>query len=230
MPHHVGSNEPLGMVTGRKFIAVLLVSVVTTLSVAANIKHYFADMDDPFFNRITQRFTASGSSRLAGARQRLLDRIDKPTENDTTALLGFVNDLFNRTPQVSDASHWGSNDYWSTPAELVASNGGDCEDFVIAKYLALRESGIPAEKLRMTYTKSFQGLKIENHMVLAYYPTPEAEPFLLDNIYPQMLLASKRPDLHPVYEFSGELSDRYSGTAMRKWDDLIQRMNKEFAS
>jgi len=218
------------MVTGRKYIAVLLVSLMATLSAASNIRSYFAGMDDPFFDRITQRFSSSGSSRLAGARQRLLDRIDKPTENDTTALLGFVNDLFNRTPQVSDVSHWGSNDYWSTPAELVASNGGDCEDFVIAKYLALRESGIPAEKLRLTYTKSFQGVKIENHMVLAYYPTPEAEPFLLDNIQPQMLIASKRPDLHPVYEFSGELSDRYSGTAMRKWDDLIQRMNKEFAS
>jgi predicted transglutaminase-like cysteine proteinase len=159
-----------------------------------------------------------------------MDRIGKPTENDTSALLGFVNDLLNRIPQVSDNSHWGVNDYWSTPAELVASNGGDCEDYVIAKYFALREGGIPVEKLRLTYTKAFQDGKIENHMVLAYYPTPDAEPLLLDNMYPQMMLASKRPDLHPVYEFSGELSDKYSGPAMRKWDDLIQRMNKEFAS
>jgi predicted transglutaminase-like cysteine proteinase len=109
----------------------------------------------------------------------------------------------------------------------VASNGGDCEDFVIAKYFALRESGIPAEKLRLTYVKSFQGEKIENHMVLAYYQTPVAEPLLLDNIQPQMQLASKRSDLLPVYEFNGELTEKYNGPAMRKWDDLIERMHKE---
>jgi predicted transglutaminase-like cysteine proteinase len=136
----------------------------------------------------------------------------------------------NRIPQVSDNSHWGLNDYWSTPAELIASNGGDCEDFVIAKYLALRESGIPAEKLRLTYTKSFQGEKIENHMVLAYYSAPDAEPLLLDNIQQQLLPANQRPDLLPVYEFNGELSDKFSGPAMRKWDGLVERMNKEFSS
>jgi predicted transglutaminase-like cysteine proteinase len=141
-----------------------------------------------------------------------------------------VNDLLNRVPQVNDSAHWGVADYWATPAELVASNGGDCEDFVIAKYFALKESGIPAEKMRLTYVKSFQEGKIENHMVLAYYSTPEAEPMLLDNVQPQMLPASKRPDLLPVYEFNGELIDRFSGPAMRKWDELVDHMNKEFAS
>jgi hypothetical protein len=52
---------------------------------------------------------------------------------------------------------------------------------------------------------------------------------LLDNMQPQMLPASQRPDLLPVYEFNGELTDKFSGSAMRKWDGLVDRMNKEFA-
>jgi predicted transglutaminase-like cysteine proteinase len=190
-------------------------------------REYFAQMNKLFFDRITVRFEPSGTSHLARTRQQILDHVNHtPINEDTT--LRFINDLLNRVPQIEDAVHWGQEDYWATPAEFIASNGGDCEDFVIAKYFALRESGIPAEKLRLTYVKSFQTGKIENHMVLAYYPTPDAEPMLLDNLSPQMLLASKRPDLLPVYEFNGELSQQFNGSALRKWDSLVEHMDKEF--
>lgn len=223
-----GIRNPSRFKTGHKVVAILVISLVTSLSASGNItRNYFANMDKQFSDRIANRFETSGSSRLDGTRLQLMEYFNQLPTNDTPTLR-FVNDLFNLVPQVEDRAHWGTADYWATPAELVASNGGDCEDFVIAKYFALRESGIPAEKMRLTYVKSFQGGKIENHMVLAYYPTPEAEPFLLDNIQPQMLLASKRPDLLPVYEFNGELSDKFSGPAMRKWDSLVEHMNKEF--
>lgn len=229
MSSPVGSRETSGFKTGCRSVAVLMISLVISLSFAGNFtQNYFANMDKQFFNHISGNFQLSGSSRLAQARQQLLDHIHQLPSSDISTLR-FVNDLINRVPQVADDVHWGAVDYWSTPAELVASNGGDCEDFVIAKYFALKEGGIPAEKLRLTYVKSFQNGKIENHMVLAYYQTPDAEPLLLDNIQPQMQLASKRPDLLPVYEFNGELSDRFSGPAMRKWDDLVERMRREFS-
>lgn len=229
MSSPVGSKETSGHKTGCISIAALMISLVVSLSFAGNFaRNYFANMDKQFFDRISSIFQSSGSSRLAKARQTLLDHISQMPKNDTSTLR-FVNDLFNRVPQVGDMEHWGTGDYWSTPAELVASNGGDCEDFVIAKYFALKESGIPAERMRLTYVKSFQGGKIENHMVLAYYQTPDAEPLLLDNILPQMQPASQRPDLLPVYEFNGELSERFNGPAMRKWDDLVERMHKEFS-
>jgi predicted transglutaminase-like cysteine proteinase len=230
MPQSVGSKKPLWGKTGQQGAAVMLLSLVISLSVAGDFtRDYFAEMDKQFFGHITNRFGASGSSRLGETRQQLLDFEKQLPKNDISTLR-FINALLNRVPQVSDSAHWGTDDYWATPAELVASNGGDCEDFVIAKYFALKESGIPANKLRLTYVKSFQEGKIENHMVLAYYPTPEAEPMLLDNMQPQMLPASKRPDLLPVYEFNGELADKFSGPAMRKWDELVDHMNKEFAS
>jgi len=207
---------------------MLLLALTASVSVAGNIfREYFAQMNKSFFDRIAVRFEPSGALLLARTRQQLLDHTNQAPINED-ATLHFVNDLLNRVPQIEDSVHWRLQDYWATPAEFVASNGGDCEDFVIAKYFALRESGIPAEKLRLTYVKSYQSGKIENHMVLAYYPTPNAEPLLLDNLLPQMLPASKRTDLMPVYEFNGELSGQLSNSALRKWDSLVEHMNKEF--
>lgn len=222
------TRENLRFKVAFTFFAALILPFLISLSIAANFSQsYFADMDTQFIKRIAQRFQPSGAFHLTQTRQLLLDQINQSAVNDATALR-FVNDLINRVPQVSDISQWAVDDYWATPAEMLASNGGDCEDFVIAKYFALRASGIPSEKMRLTYVKSFQDTKIENHMVLAYYASPEAEPLLLDNIRPQMLPASKRPDLLPVYEFNGEISSKFSGPAMRKWETLLEHMNKEF--
>ena len=42
---------------------------------------------------------------------------------------------------------------------------------------------------------------IEN-MVLAYFPTPQADPLILDNLVPEIRPASRRQDLVPVYSFN----------------------------
>lgn len=83
-------------------------------------------------------------------------------------LLGAVNTFFNHLPFVTDFAHWGVEDYWASPAEALASNGADCEDFSIAKYLALKELGVPIGRLRITYVKALR--LNQAHMVLAYYP------------------------------------------------------------
>ena len=48
------------------------------------------------------------------------------------AQLHAVNEFFNRMDFKSDQEHWQQYDYWATPIETLASNGGDCEDFAIA--------------------------------------------------------------------------------------------------
>jgi len=73
---------------------------------------------------------------------------------DDAAKLEPVNRFFNALPFVSDAQHWGTADYWATPLEFLQSHGGDCEDFAIAKYLTLRELGVPIELLRITYVNA----------------------------------------------------------------------------
>jgi hypothetical protein len=49
---------------------------------------------------------------------------------------------------VSDERNYGAGDYWATPRQLL-SRGGDCEDYAIAKYLALRELGIATGDMRI---------------------------------------------------------------------------------
>jgi predicted transglutaminase-like cysteine proteinase len=121
---------------------------------------------------------------------------------DEMAKVREVNRFFNRMRFVDDIKHWGENDYWATPVEFLGSNGGDCEDFSIAKYFTLRHLGVPEDRLRMVYVKA---LKLNQaHMVVAYFPTPESEPLILDNLNPEVLRAGLRRDLQPVYSFNGD--------------------------
>ncbi len=143
-----------------------------------------------------------------------------------------VNGFFNRVPFIDDLTHWGVEDYWATPAEFMASNGGDCEDFTIAKYFALKEIGVPITHLRMTYVKATR--LNQAHMVLAYYPTSDAEPLILDNLENDIRPASERPDLIPVYSFNdddvwlartGERAG--SPTQIRLWRGLLEKLEQE---
>jgi len=117
-------------------------------------------------------------------------------------LLRPVNGFFNRLPYVIDQAHWGAVDYWATPSEFLASSGGDCEDYAIAKYFTLKELGVPVSRLRMVYARTWKTNGA--HMVLAYYAAPGAEPLILDSLEGGIRPASDRPDLIPVYTFNDD--------------------------
>ena len=153
-----------------------------------------------------------------------------------------VNDFFNRIPFVSDAEHWRVNDYWATPTEMLMTNGGDCEDYAIAKYFTLLMLGVPMEKLKITYVKARNPQwtpPSQAHMVLTYYADNKAIPLVLDNLIPEIRPASQRSDLTPVYAFNGAglwlAQQRGLGKTVEGgsnnigfWRDLIARMGKEF--
>jgi predicted transglutaminase-like cysteine proteinase len=50
---------------------------------------------------------------------------------------------------MSDFTQYGEVDQWSAPLATFATGKGDCEDYAIAKYVALTESGFPHEDLRL---------------------------------------------------------------------------------
>lgn len=141
--------------------------------------------------------------------------------------LRAVNSFFNALPNVEDDAHWGAPDYWATPLELIGSNGGDCEDFALAKYFTLRELGVPDERLRITYVKAYlrSSRQVQSHMVLSYYTTADAEPLLLDNLTDAIKPASQRSDLLPTYSFNAaglwSAKDRDAGRRMRDSDSVI---------
>ena len=123
------------------------------------------------------------------------------TELNEPAKLEAVNHLINGSiAYVSDQQAWGQNDYWATPEETLKLGQGDCEDFAIAKYFGLIKLGVAVERLRLTYVKALG--RNSAHMVLAYYPSPNAQPLILDNLDPRIRPASERVDLLPVYSFN----------------------------
>lgn len=155
-----------------------------------------------------------------------------------TEKLELVNQFFNQTPFVSDADHWGKEDYWATPIEMLATAGGDCEDFAISKYFTLVQLGVPMQKLQITYVKALNWNPINQaHMVLAYYPTQNAVPVILDNLIPEIRPATLRKDLIPVYSFNGEglwlakergLGKNVGGSnRISLWNELSSRIGKE---
>jgi len=165
--------------------------------------------------------------------------IENKSSNEL-AKLTAINNFFNQKMAfVSDIELWGNSDYWATPLESLGKEAGDCEDFSIAKYFFLRLSGIPSDKLRLTYVKAklYQGdLKTtQAHMVLSYYSAPKSEPLILDNLIPDILPASQRPDLSPIFSFNSSSlwvgnSDNPKGsstTHLSRWRELIVRVQSD---
>ncbi|QIB53224.1 hypothetical protein G3M63_11790 [Pseudomonas sp. OIL-1] len=161
--------------------------------------------------------------------------LDQQKLTGTEAQLDAVNRFFNaQLFFADDRVIWGEADYWATPVESLVNGSADCEDFTISKYFSLLKLGVPDEQLRLTYVKS---LKLDQaHMVLSYYPTPLSEPLILDNLVRNILPASRRSDLLPVYSFNsqglwlpGKVSDRRVGSSrnLPQWQDLARKMRDE---
>lgn len=171
-----------------------------------------------------------GRRRIAEWHALMEEKRDAPAMDKLAA----VNSFFNRLEFVDDLNHWGQEDYWATPREMLISNGGDCEDFVAAKYFTLRQLGIPDQNMRLTYVKA---LKLNQpHMVLAYSTEPTADPLILDNLAQKILPASQRNDLIPVYSFNGQglwltrkqSSIRLGGPErLSLWQEVQSRFSRE---
>lgn len=152
-----------------------------------------------------------------------------------------VNEFFHRTVRYRlDGQLYGVEDYWATPLETLGHGLGDCEDWAIAKYVSLRHLGIPDEKLRLIYVRAQIGGSrspiSQAHMVLGYYESPEAEPLILDSLLSNVLPASERTDLSPVFSFNaagiwvgqGPAPAAGSPTArLSLWRDVLERMRQE---
>jgi predicted transglutaminase-like cysteine proteinase len=211
---------------GRKNIYIRSVASLIVIAVALFINgcgtkravpEFVADLDP-------------GRQRIADWHALMKEQHDAPEMEK----LESVNSFFNRLEFVDDTSHWGIEDYWATPQEMLSSNGGDCEDFATAKYFTLRHLDIPDRKLRLTYVKS---LKLnQSHMVLSYYPEPTADPLILDNLIAAILNASQRKDLIPVYSFNAQglwltktqSTYRLGGTErMSLWQELQSRFGRQ---
>jgi predicted transglutaminase-like cysteine proteinase len=76
--------------------------------------------------------------------------VDNAKAREGRARLGEINRAINLAIRpVSDLAQWGEIDVWSSPLVTFANGAGDCEDYAIAKYVALRHAGISPDDLRI---------------------------------------------------------------------------------
>lgn len=181
---------------------------------------------------------ALGPRAVAGARL-LQDLIARGSKASDESRVPAVNQFFNDAIEFTeDIDVWGVIDYWATPLEALGKGAGDCEDYAIAKYFSLLSMGVPTSKLRMVYVRAQingPGTPGLAHMVLAFYPTPGADPLILDNLVPDVRPASRRPDLSPVFSFNTEslwqgVGSQVSGdptARLSKWRDLLVKVRAE---
>ncbi len=108
-----------------------------------------------------------------------------------------VNDLANSKPYISDNRNWGASDYWATPVEFL-QKGGDCEDFAIAKYTALRALGVPEERLRLVILHD--NVKNIPHAILAVYTDDGI--YALDNQIKTLVDANSEGRYRPIFSIN----------------------------
>lgn len=113
------------------------------------------------------------------------------------AMAERVNTLVNQKRYIVDSKNWGQSDYWATPVEFL-QRGGDCEDFAIMKYTALRTLGVPEDRLRLAIVQDLQ--KNIPHAVLVVYTEQGA--YILDNQNKRMLDAEHGSRYRPIYSIN----------------------------
>lgn len=219
--------EARDLIKGKSDIIFAMKRLLLAL-VPALLSHAL-DAQEPYVDKETLGAIEAKYKLFAKKRffflQQMLDSVEHATELEK---LNAVNDFYNEVRYASDIKAYNEKDYWATPWEFLGKDLGDCEDYVISKYFALRYLGIEASKLYFTYVKSnnFE----EPHMVLTYFETPKSEPLILDNINKRIFPASKRTDLKPIYNFNGELLGQSKSSkekSHKKWDELQLNMKRK---
>jgi len=185
--------------------------------------------------RIQQQASALSAATQQLTRQ-LLQLVEAQQGQPVMQQLEQVNRFFNqRMAWRDDQSVWSQVDYWATPLEMFGKGAGDCEDLAMGKYFSLLGLGVAESSLRLVYVRAQWEGRPQAHMVLAWYATPDAEPYILDNLNPKLLKASERPDLQPVFSFNAQGLWQGAGaqaagnplTRLTIWRDALARAKAE---
>jgi len=114
--------------------------------------------------------------------------------DDPMAQLRAVNQFVNRWQARTDEENYARLDYWASPMTFL-QNSGDCEDFVIMKYVSLRQLGFDGERLRLVVVRDL--LRDVAHAVLAVRIDDEV--FILDNLFQAVLPQERVGHYLPYY-------------------------------
>lgn len=128
--------------------------------------------------------------------------------------LKWVNQFFNRWPYRLDLETYQQLDYWATPKEFMQFSG-DCEDYSISKYFALRQLGYPAEQLRIVVLKD--SIRNLGHAVLTI--SQDNQIYVLDNLSDLILPHERYGHYQPQYS----VNEEYRWAHIRKFNRRVAK-------
>jgi predicted transglutaminase-like cysteine proteinase len=108
-----------------------------------------------------------------------------------------ANAALNRVPYVPTTRNWNRAMYWEAPLEFL-SYGGQCQDYAIAKYVALRQAGVAADQMRIVVLRATE--RGEDHAVLVV--NVDGEALLLDNLRRDVVPANSVASYRPYYSIN----------------------------
>jgi len=96
------------------------------------------------------RCRAEGTRCTHRAAQKYLALIAEARQLPERARIAHINRAINAAVRyTSDQDQFGVPDQWTAPLATLNSSRGDCEDYAIAKFVALRDAGFAVEDVRL---------------------------------------------------------------------------------
>jgi predicted transglutaminase-like cysteine proteinase len=92
----------------------------------------------------------SDQTACTQAARQFLAIVDLGRKREGRIRLGWINRAVNLAIRpTSDWTQYGYADFWASPLQTLGRGAGDCEDYAIVKYIALRELGISPHDLKL---------------------------------------------------------------------------------
>jgi predicted transglutaminase-like cysteine proteinase len=107
---------------------------------------------------------------------------------------------------VSDLAQWGVEDRWSSPLATLTGGRGDCEDYAIAKYVALLEAGVADSDVRLIIVRDIA--TGDDHAVVA--ARVDERWIILDNRRLTLLEDVAMPHVLPLFALDQEGVKRFA--------------------
>ena len=154
----------------------------------------------------------TATSRCSRAAARFVAIVEKAARRHGRARLELVNQRINYAIRyVSDRAQWHRADVWSAPFNrhhdgAFQTGKGDCEDYAIAKYVALRDAGTPLRDLRL--------LVVRDKSVHSYHAVLAARLngrwLLLDNRWRRLIPDNEAQFFKPLFALNAAGVERFT--------------------
>jgi predicted transglutaminase-like cysteine proteinase len=144
---------------------------------------------------------------VSPAALQLLAVVDAARQREGRARLGEINRAINLAIRsMSDDAQYGETDVWASPLVTFIHGAGDCEDYAIAKFAALRLAGLATGDLRILIVRD--AVRGEDHAMAA--ARLDGRWLLLDNRRMAMIEDADIRNYRPTFVMDRDGIRRYA--------------------